>query len=67
MKRTRVDIPGEVIADVDYLRRRNGETCPGCFVRLVAYGMKTLEQFDDRMKYQSVIDRWGEPTRRMVK
>ena len=66
-KRIRVDIPAEVIANVDCLRGRNGETRPGCFVRLVAYGMKTMGQFDDRAKYQDVIDRWGESTRRMVK
>ena len=65
--RIRVDIPVEVIADVDYLRGRNGETRPGCIARLVAYGVKTLGQFDDRAKYQDVIDRWGESTRRMVK
>ena len=65
--RIRVDIPVEVIADVDYLRGRNGETRPGCIARLVALGIKTLEQFDDRAKYQEVIDRWGESARRMVK
>lgn len=65
--RIRVDIPTEVIDDIDYLRGRNGETRPGCIARLVALGIKTLEQFDDRAKYQEVIDRWGESTRRMVK
>lgn len=67
VKRTRVDIPSDVIADLDALRARNGETRPGCIARLVAYGTKTVEQFDERSKYQGVIDRWGESTRKMVK
>jgi hypothetical protein len=67
MNRFRIDLPEDVRPLLDRLCGRNGEKYTGCLVRLIAYGIKTLELFDERAKYQDIIDRWGEPTRRMVK
>ena len=67
MSRIRVDIPEDVTRSLDWLCGMSGESRPGCILRLVAMGVTETELFLQRKKYQEVINRWGEPTRRMVK
>lgn len=67
MNRTRVDIPVDAVESLDWLCGKSGEQRPGCVLRLIAMGVKQTELFLQRKKYQEVIDRWGEPTRRLVK
>jgi len=67
MKRKRIDIPNDAVRSLDWLCEKCGESRPGCILRLIAMGVRETELFLQRKKYQEVINRWGEPTRKMVK
>ena len=63
---THTRISRDALVGLDFLCGQTGDNRRNTIDRVVVFAIKELSAFKDRAKYQEVLKKWGESTRRLI-